>query len=72
MLQLAWVKNNFSAEMAAYDCLTVYYYLGDLNRAAYFHHRSMKVIREKKDSRERTHAIQTYDKKIKDLQGKTP
>jgi len=67
MLQLAWVKNNFSAEMAAYDCLTVYYYLGDLNWAGYFHYRSMKGIREKEDSRDWTHAIQTYDKKIKDL-----
>lgn len=53
--------------MAAYDCLTVYYYLGDLNWAGYFHYRSMKGIWEKEDSRDWTHAIQTYDKKIKDL-----
>jgi len=68
MLQLAWVKNNFNAEMEAYDALAVqYYYLADLDRANYFHDRSMKGIREKEDSRDWTHAIQTYDKKIKEL-----
>lgn len=68
MLQLAWVKNNFNAEMVAYDCMAIqYYYLGDLDRSDYFHNRSMKGIREKEDSRDRQHAIQTYDKKIKEL-----
>ena len=40
--------------------------------ANYFHNRCMKGISEKKDSWDRTLAIQTYNKKILELQGKTP
>lgn len=54
--------------MTAYDCLAVqYYYSGDLDWSEYFHHWSMKGIREKEDARDRLHAIQTYDKKIREL-----
>ncbi len=54
--------------MIAYDCLAVqYYYLGDLERSDYFHNKSMKGIWEKDDSRDKILAIQTYDKKIKEL-----
>ena len=47
-LELAWEQNNLQAELSAYDNLSLeYFYLGELEKAHYYHDR---IIRGKFES----------------------
>ena len=51
MLQLAWNEEDEAMELAAYECISVdYFYLGELQKAQYYHERTMEGMVEDKDS----------------------
>ena len=42
-LELAWEQNNLQAELSAYDNLSLeYFYLGELEKAHYYHDRIIR------------------------------
>ena len=51
MLQLAWNEGDEGMELAAYECISIdYFYLGELQKAQYYHERAMQGKVEEKDS----------------------
>ena len=60
MLKLALVTKNYDKEMDAYDLIGMsYYYLNDINKARYFHKKSISGEYETKDSRYRETSLNT-------------
>ena len=53
-LQLAWVVNNYTAEIQIYDMMSVcYFYKGDLKKGGYYAQRFMRGVSEASFSRVR-------------------
>lgn len=51
MLQIAWLVNNTEFELKSYDMIGLeYFYMNNLERANYYHTRSISGIKEPKDS----------------------
>lgn len=51
MLEVAWDNKDVRSELAGYDYIGMqYYYLGDVDKASYYHERMMKAICESSDS----------------------
>lgn len=67
MLELAWYHDNISMELEAYDCMgKQYYYLGRMDKAAYYNQRVWNGLTERKDSGTRIlsrHIVDTRRKK---------
>lgn len=67
LLELAWYHENIDMELQAYDCMgKQYYYLGRMDKAAYYNERVWNGLTEKKDSGARLlskHKVETRRKK---------
>lgn len=67
LLELAWYHDNIDMELQAYDCIgKQYYYLGMMDKAAYYNQRVWNGLTERKDSGARQlskHMVETRRKK---------
>jgi hypothetical protein len=51
-LEIAWDSNNVSGEISAYDCISLqYFYLGDMDKAKFYHDRMLRGKCETKMSK---------------------
>mgnify|MGYP003879805463 FL=1 len=65
MLQTAWLLKNQQSELLAYDFIGIqYYYLGDIDKANYYHHKLIIGEGEKVDSEVRELGIQKLKRNI--------
>lgn len=66
LLELAWYHDNLEMELEAYDNMAKqYYYLGSLDKAAYYNNRAWKGIVERKDAPARQIAANAYEARRK-------
>jgi len=67
LLELAWCHDNIDMELQAYDCMgKQYYYLGRMDKAAYYNQRVWNGLTERKDSAARLlskHMVESRRKK---------
>jgi hypothetical protein len=67
MIELAWILNNRPAELRAYDNIGIqYFYLGDKEKAKYFHERMLYGIYEK-DTKFKENIVENFKNKYYNL-----
>lgn len=66
LLELAWVEDNMEMELCAYDNIgKQYYYMGHLDKAAYYSNRAWRGIVEPRDSPARVLARNAFEARHK-------